>query len=65
MNKSPGPDTIHAGMIHEIAESVAVPLTYIFKTSLATRTLPNEWKHAYITATLKKAEKLYHKITDP
>ena len=57
INKSPGPDTIHPRVIHEIAESVAVPLTYIFKTSLATRTLPNEWKHANITAIFKKGRK--------
>ena len=45
---------IHPRVIHEIAESVAVPRSYIFKTSLAIRTLPNEWKHANITAIFKQ-----------
>ena len=33
-NKSPGPDAIHPRVLHEIAPSIAVPLTVIFQTSI-------------------------------
>ena len=57
INKSPGPDTIHPRVLNGAAKSLSVPITYIFKTSLQTKTLPDEWKHANISAIFKKGKK--------
>ena len=57
VNKSPGPDNIHPRVLNNAACNLAKPLSIIFKTSLKTKTLPNEWKHANISAIFKKGKK--------
>lgn len=57
INKSPGPDGIHPRVLHEVAESIAPAIAEIFRTSLNTKTLPMEWKHAKISAIYKKGTK--------
>ena len=59
INKSPGPDTIHPRVIHEIAESVSTPLAIIFSTSIRNKTLPEEWKQANISSIFKKGKKTH------
>ena len=56
-NKSPGPDRIHPRVLHEVAEGILTPLRIIFNTSLRTETLPQEWKHANVTAIYKKGQR--------
>ena len=57
LNKSPGPDKIHPRVLHEISDVIAVPITIIFKNYLAKKDLPQEWKHAHISAIFKKRGK--------
>ena len=57
VNKSPGPDNIHPRALHEIKDSISEMITIIFSTSLRTKTLPNEWKHARVSAIYKKGNK--------
>ena len=57
VNKSPGPDYIHPKVLNSTADSLKLPLSIIFNTSLQTRSLPNEWKHANISAIFKKGKK--------
>ena len=57
INKSPGPDNIHPRVINSAAKTLAKPLSIIFKTSLENKTLPDEWKHANISAIFKKGKK--------
>ena len=58
VNKSPGPDKIHPRVLHEIAHVICIPLQIIFQTSIDTRKLPDEWKHAQVTAIFKKGSKI-------
>ena len=57
INKSPGPDQIHPRVLHEVAEGITLPLSIIFRTSLDTKELPSEWKHANVSAIFKKGAK--------
>ena len=56
-NKSPGPDQIHPRVLHEIADAIIMPVTYIFCTSLRTKKLPQDWKNANVSAIYKKGKK--------
>ena len=56
-SKSPGPDNIHPRVLFEIRESISKFITVIFSTSLRTKTLPEEWKHARVSAIYKKSNK--------
>ena len=56
-NKSPGPDNMHPRVLHEIASSISYPLSIIYRTSIDTKTLPKEWKHANVSAIYKKENK--------
>ena len=57
INKSPGPDNIHPRVLNNAATTLAEPLSIIFNTSLETKTLPDEWKHANISSIFKKGKK--------
>ena len=53
-NKTPGPDRIHPRVLHDIADSISVPLTILFKSSLKLQELPEEWKQANVSVIYKK-----------
>ena len=57
VNKSPGPDNIHPRALSEIRDNISEIITIIYSTSLRTRTLPKEWKHARVAAIYKKGNK--------
>ena len=57
VNKSPGPDRVHPRVLQEVASSITGMVTIIFSTSLKTKTLPSEWKHANVSAIYKKGNK--------
>ena len=57
-NKSPGPDSIHPRVLHDIADSISIPLTILFKSSLMLRELPDEWKQANVSVIFKKGKKV-------
>ena len=57
INKSPGPDAKHPKVLHEVTSAIMLPLTNIFATSIQTKTLPDEWKHAQVFAIFKKGKK--------
>ena len=58
-NKSPGPDQIHPRILHEVSNQIAKPLAVIFRTSLREQQLPNEWKHATVSAIYKKGARTH------
>ena len=53
-SKTPGPDGIHPRILLQTARVIAAPLTVIFRRSLETGELPNDWKLANITPVFKK-----------
>ena len=55
VTKSSSPlDTITLSLLHEITESLSIPLNNIFCESLEYGTFPTSYKHAPITPLLKK-----------
>lgn len=57
VNKAPGPDQIHPRVLKEIASSITLPLSIIYNSSIKLQTLPEEWKHANVSAIHKKGAK--------
>jgi hypothetical protein len=56
-NKAFGPDKLHPVMLKNSAEAFALPLTLIFRESLASSQLPIQFKSANITPLFKKGDK--------
>ena len=55
--KSPGPGGLHPRVLNELADTINIPLSTIFKTSPTTGALPTYWKKANISAINKKGNK--------
>ena len=55
--KSPGPDSLHTLVLHELANSISTLLSVIFNTSLTTSVLSTDWKTANVSAIHKKGNK--------
>ena len=55
--KAPGPDGITPLLLSSAAESLALPVTMLFRQSLYEGSLPNEWKLAKVTPIFKKGSK--------
>ena len=55
--KSPGPDGLHPRVLKEIGPEIAPALTTIFKISMVTGTLPDEWLLANVSPIFKKGNK--------
>ena len=55
--KSAGPDGIHPKVLRETATQIVIPLTVLFKKSLAEGALPHKWKIAHVTLIFKKGNK--------
>ena len=60
VNKSAGPDNIHAAFLKNTAIESAPILTHLFKQSLRNVIVPVSWKQANVTPVYKKGDK-----TDP
>ena len=56
-DKAAGPDEIPSAVLKHCAVQLAVPLSCIFRATLATGKLPQEWKKARITPIFKKGSR--------
>ena len=54
--KSPGPDSIPAFLLKEVAFQLAPPLTLVFQASLNQQKLPSDWKIAHVVPVFKKGD---------
>jgi Reverse transcriptase (RNA-dependent DNA polymerase) len=54
---APGPDGIGALLLKELAEQVVGPLTTIYKASLSSGEVPDDWRRAHVTPIHKKGSK--------
>ena len=52
-----GPDKLHARILKELAEQIAEPLTHIYNASVKSGKVPDEWKHALVSAVFKKSDR--------
>ena len=53
-NKTPGVDQIHSVMLNNLANELTIPLSHIFKYSMATGLVPEDWRIANVTVIHKK-----------
>ena len=58
-DKSPGPDDLHPRVLKEIADVLSPHLATMYKTSLNTGELPDDWKTAKIIPIFKKGDRKY------
>ena len=49
VKKSTGPDGLSASFLKQVAEEIAVPLTYLYNKSLSTGSFPEGWKKSNVT----------------
>ena len=56
-NKSPGLDKLHSRILKELYSILDKPLAILFQNTLKKGKLPDEWKHAIVTAIFKKGDK--------
>lgn len=54
INKSPGPDGLHPRIIYEMRYEISGIIKQIFERSIATSTLPDEWKTSIVSVLHKK-----------
>jgi hypothetical protein len=53
-DSSPGPDNIHPKLLKELKTVVSVPLQIIFRKSLDSGTVPDDWRTAKVVPIYKK-----------
>ncbi len=57
IHKAFGPDELPNRVLRELRNELAGPLTAIFRQSLETSQLPDDWRNAYITLIFKKGNR--------
>ena len=57
VDKVPGPDNMHSKVLMEVAEQVSEMLTDIFKSSLESGQVPEDWRGANVTPLSKKGSR--------
>ena len=56
-DKCPGPDQIHPEVLKECSQELALPFYIVFRKSLDTGQLPDDWKTAQVTPIFKKGSR--------
>ena len=56
-NSAPGPDEIHLRVLREGSQALSVPLALLYRKSLDTGMVPQDWKLGRIVPTFKKGDR--------
>ena len=64
VHKAPGPDGLNARVLKECSNEISPILALIFNESLARGDVPDEWRQAYVSRSLKKVKNMTLLITD-
>jgi len=64
VNKAPGVDGIVPRLLVQNADILNLPSLYMYKKSMDSGRVPNDWKKANVMAILKKVINHHHVITD-
>ena len=56
-SSSPGPDRLHPRVLRETAQSLARPMSQLFRESLETGVLPDDWRLGEVVPIFKKGDK--------
>ena len=59
-----GVDGLNSTFVKKCIDGVSRPVTEIFKESLRTKEIPQDWKDAYVTAILRRVLKRIQVIID-
>ena len=59
-NKSPGSDNLHPRILREMKNVLDKPLTMLYQETLITGMIPDDWKHAKVTAIFNKKARWLH-----
>ena len=54
---APGPDDLHPSILRGARQSIAIPMTHLFRSSLDSGILPAEWSVARVVPIFKKGDK--------
>ena len=54
-NKSPGSDNLHPRILRKMKNVLDKPLTMLYQETLTTGMIPDDWKHAEVTAIFKNS----------
>ena len=57
VNKSQGPDEIHNKLLYELRHELSKPLTELFRKSLVTGQIPQDWRDANVIPLFKKGKR--------
>ena len=57
INKSPGSDDLHPIMLYELRDQLVKPLTKVFRRSIETSIVPEEWRDARVSPLFKKGRR--------
>eukprot|EP00745_Piridium_sociabile_P043063 TRINITY_DN87471_c0_g3_i3.p1 TRINITY_DN87471_c0_g3~~TRINITY_DN87471_c0_g3_i3.p1 ORF type:complete len:950 (+),score=231.72 TRINITY_DN87471_c0_g3_i3:692-3541(+) len=58
VSKAPGPDGISPRILSELSDVLALPITIVFRKSMETGKIPDEWRSANVTPIFKKGSRL-------
>ena len=64
-NRASGPDEIFPRFFKELHHEISQILSKLYRSSLSTDTVPNDWETVLVAPVYKKVQNISQVITDP